>query len=179
MSIVCHGESLPLMWQESDACRRNNRVVIKGGCDNNKLSGACSPVTDERLTMLPRNFTEEQQMFRAAYRKFLEKEIQIRKINNLPPFQRFISLILTGDNKNELEKEALKFKLFLENKINGKILGPVSAPIFRLKRKYRIRLLIRGLKTLKLQNSLAKLIPKYKFTSGIKLSVDVDPISFN
>tara|TARA_Y100001951_G_scaffold14266_2_gene9510 strand:- start:35721 stop:37007 length:1287 start_codon:yes stop_codon:yes gene_type:complete len=63
------------MWQESDACRRNNRVVIKGGCDNNKLSGACSPVTDERLTMLPRNFTEEQQMFRAAYRKFLEKEI--------------------------------------------------------------------------------------------------------
>ncbi len=88
---------------------------------------------------------------------FLEKEIQIRKINNLPPFQRFISLILTGDNENELEKEALKFKSFLENKINGKILGPVSAPIFRLRRKYRIRLLIRGLKTLKLQNSLAYL----------------------
>ncbi len=110
---------------------------------------------------------------------FLEKEIKIRKINNLPPFQRFISLILTGDNEKKLEKEALKFKLFLENKINGKILGPVSAPIFRVKRKYRIRLLIRGLKTLKLQNSLAKLIPKYKFTPGIKLSVDVDPISFN
>ena len=110
---------------------------------------------------------------------FLEKEIRIRKINNLPPFQRFISLILTGDNENKLEKEALRFKLFLENKISGKILGPVNAPIFRLKRKYRVRLLIRGLKTLKLQNSLAKLIPKYKFTSGIKLSVDVDPISFN
>ena len=110
---------------------------------------------------------------------FLEKEIRIRKINNLPPFQRFISLILTGDNENKLEKEALKFKFFLENKISGKILGPVNAPIFRLKRKYRVRLLIRGLKTLKLQNSLAKLIPKYKFTSGIKLSVDVDPINFN
>jgi len=110
---------------------------------------------------------------------FLSKELQLRRINNLPPFQRFISLILTGDNENKLEKEALRFKLFLENKISGKILGPVNAPIFRLKRKYRVRLLIRGLKTLKLQNSLAKLIPKYKFTSGIKLSVDVDPISFN
>ena len=97
----------------------------------------------------------------------------------MPPFQRFISLILTGNKENELEKEALKFKLFISNNINGKILGPVSAPIFKLKSKYRMRLLIRGAKTLQLQNSLASLIPKYKFASGIKLSVDVDPISFN
>jgi len=110
---------------------------------------------------------------------FLDKEIEIRKQNNLPPFQRFISLILTGENQSKLEKEAFKFKLFIENKISGKILGPVSAPIFRLKKKYRIRLLIRGPKTLKLQNSLATIIPNYKFPSGIKLSVDVDPISFN
>ena len=110
---------------------------------------------------------------------FLDKEIEIRKQNNLPPFQRFISLILTGDNENKLEKEASQFKFFLQNKINGEILGPVSAPIFRLKRKYRVRLLIRGPKTLKLQNSLAIAIPKFKFSLGIKLSVDVDPISFN
>jgi len=110
---------------------------------------------------------------------FLEKEIEIRKKNNLPPFQRFISLILTGENEKILEEEAIKFKNHLEKKINGKILGPVSAPIFRLKRKYRVRLLIRGQKTLKLQNSLALIIQKYKFESGIKLSVDVDPISFN
>jgi len=110
---------------------------------------------------------------------FLNKEIEIRKKNNLPPFQRFISLILTGNDENKLEKEALRFKMFVENKINGKILGPVSAPIFRLKKKYRIRLLVRGSKSLKLQDSLAITIPKFKFLSGIKLSVDVDPISFN
>ncbi len=110
---------------------------------------------------------------------FLEKEVKIRKNSNLPPFQRFISLIFTGENESKLEKEAFKFKIFTENKIDGKILGPVSAPIFRLKRKYRIRLLIRGPKTLKLQNSLATIISNYRFQSGIKLSVDVDPISFN
>ena len=109
----------------------------------------------------------------------MDKEIEIRKRNNLPPFQRFISLILTGENENKLEKEASRFKSFIENKISAKILGPVSAPIFKLKNKYRIRLLIRGSKTLKLQNSLAKIIAKFKFLSGIKLSVDVDPISFN
>ena len=110
---------------------------------------------------------------------FLDTEIEIRRKNDLPPFQRFISLILTGENESKLEKEAIKLKTSLKKKINGKILGPVSAPIFRLRRKYRVRLLIRGSKTLKLQKSLALIIQKYKFLPGIKLSVDVDPISFN
>ena len=86
---------------------------------------------------------------------------------------------MTGDNESKLEKEALKFKVYIEKRINGKILGPVSAPIFRLRKKYRVRLLIRGQKSLKLQKSLAMVIPKYKFLPGIKLSVDVDPTSFN
>ncbi len=110
---------------------------------------------------------------------FLERELEIRKKNKLPPYQRFISLILTGENEKKLEKEAFNFKNFIENKINGKILGPVNAPIFRIKKKFRIRFLIRGSKSMKMQNSLAKIIPKYKFFKGIKLSVDVDPINFN
>ena len=32
---------------------------------------------------------------------------------------------------------------------------------------------------MKMQNSLAEIIQKYKFFKGIKLSVDVDPINFN
>ena len=110
---------------------------------------------------------------------FLERELEIRRKNKLPPFQRFISLILTGNNEKKLEIESFNFKEFIQNKINGNILGPVNAPIFRLKKKFRIRLLIRGSKTLKLQNSLKNIITKYKLPSGIKLSVDVDPINFN
>jgi len=94
-------------------------------------------------------------------------------------FERFISLILTGENDRKLERDAFYFKTFLENKISARVLGPVSAPIFRLKRKYRVRLLIRGSKSLKLQNSISELISKYKFSNGIKLTVDVDPINFN
>ncbi len=110
---------------------------------------------------------------------FLERELEIRKKNKLPPFQRFISLILTGENEHKLETEALVFKNFIENKIEGSVLGPVNAPIFKLKRKFRVRLLIRGIKSMKVQNSIAKIIPNYKFAAGIKLSVDVDPINFN
>ena len=110
---------------------------------------------------------------------FLKKELDLRKKNNLPPYQRFISLILTSKNEKQLEKDSLYFKNFLQDRIKAKVLGPVSAPIFRLRGKYRIRLLVRGSKSLKLQNSIAENISKYKFSTGIKLSVDVDPINFN
>jgi primosomal protein N' (replication factor Y) len=110
---------------------------------------------------------------------FLEKELEIRRKNNLPPFQRFIAIIITGSNETELEKEAYKFKSFIEGTIEGRVLGPVNAPIFRLKRMFRVRLLIRGRKSLKMQTSLANAIAKFKFPSRIKLTVDVDPINFN
>ena len=77
---------------------------------------------------------------------FLDRELEIRRKNKLPPFQRFISLILTGENEHKLEKEAFNFKNFIENKIEGKILGPVNAPLFRLKKKFRIRLLSKRVK---------------------------------
>ena len=110
---------------------------------------------------------------------FLDRELEIRKKNKLPPYERFISLILTGESEKRLEKDAFYFKNFLEDKISAKVLGPVSAPIFRLRRKFRVRLLIRGSKSLKLQNSISDLMSKYKFSNGIKLTVDVDPINFN
>ncbi|MBC8295819.1 MAG: primosomal protein N' [Pelagibacterales bacterium] len=110
---------------------------------------------------------------------FLDKELKLRKFNNLPPFQRFVALIITGDDEKILEKEAIRFKNFIESAVYGKVLGPVNAPIFRLKKKFRVRLLIRGKKSLKVQGSLSNVISKFKFNSGIKLTVDVDPINFN
>ncbi len=110
---------------------------------------------------------------------FLSRELEIRKKNKLPPFERFISLILTGEDEYKLEKNALYLKDFLKDNLSAKVLGPVNAPIFKLNRRFRFRLLIRGTKSLSLQNSIAKLISKFKLTNGIKLTVDVDPINFN
>jgi len=110
---------------------------------------------------------------------FLEKELELRKSNNLPPFQRFVALIITGNDEKILEKEAIRFKNFIESTVHGKVLGPVNAPIFKLKKKFRVRLLIRGKKSLKVQSSLSNIISKFKFIGGIKLTVDVDPINFN
>ena len=110
---------------------------------------------------------------------FLEKELELRKLNSLPPFQRFISLIITGLNEKKTEQEANRFKIYIEKILDGKVLGPVNSPIFRIRKKFRVRLLIRSKKTLNIQKKLAFLISNFKFLNGIKLTVDVDPINFN
>ncbi len=110
---------------------------------------------------------------------FLENEIKIRKKYNLPPFERFIGLILTSMNPKNLYEESLKIKEHLIKRLNCKILGPVEAPIFRIKKKYRYRILIRAKKDLSLQQKLQNALDAFKIQPGIKLAVDVDPINFN
>ena len=111
--------------------------------------------------------------------KFLEKELDLRKKNNLPPYERFISLILSSENQKILEQEANKLKNLLINKLNAKILGPVNAPIYRIKKKFRMRLLIRSKKTSRIQEPLSLVLKNFKLLKKIKLTVDVDPITFN
>ncbi len=110
---------------------------------------------------------------------FLEKELEIRRKNNLPPFERFISLILSGRNKEKVEALGFKIKERLEKNLNLKILGPVSAPIFKINKNFRFRLLIRSKKSQKIQKQLSNILNNYTNSSKIKLVVDVDPISFN
>ncbi len=111
--------------------------------------------------------------------KFLEYELKLRKQNSLPPYERFISLILYSENEKLLDIESVKLKKNISSKINEKILGPVNAPIFKINRKFRSRLLIRAKKTSKIQEKLKIILNNIKFPKGMKLTVDVDPISFN
>ena len=67
--------------------------------------------------------------------KFLDNELDLRKRNNLPPYERFISLIITSSDEKKLEKEALRLKDQLTKGIDAKILGQVNAPVYKIKKK--------------------------------------------
>jgi len=110
---------------------------------------------------------------------FLQKELLLRKEKKLPPFYRLISLIISGKNELLIMKFATSIKLKLP-KINGvNVLGPVLAPITKLRKKYRCRILIRYPKDLFIQKYLSQSLNKIKIIPGIKLEVDVDPINFS
>ena len=88
-------------------------------------------------------------------------------------------MIISGKNEPLIMKFAIsvKSKLPKINEVN--VLGPVLAPITKLKKKYRCRILIRYPKNLFIQKYLSQSLNKIKIASGIKLEVDVDPINFS
>ena len=110
---------------------------------------------------------------------FLDKELSLRKNKKLPPFYRLISLIISGKNENLIMGFAKNIKLKLPKINEVSILGPVLAPITKIRKKYRCRILIRYPKDLFIQKYLSKSLNKIKVTAGIKLEVDVDPINFS
>ena len=110
---------------------------------------------------------------------FLEKELEIRKKNNLPPYERFISIILSGKNEKKIETFSNNLKKKLDKNLSARILGPVVAPIFKINKYFRYRILIRSKKSEKIQKTLSEILNSFKNQKEIKLAVDVDPISFN
>ena len=87
---------------------------------------------------------------------FLDNELKLREKNNLPPYERFVSIILTSSKENILEKESQSFKNKLLNSLDDRVLGPVNAPIYKVKSKYRQRFLIRSKKGQKFRKNWVK-----------------------
>ena len=77
----------------------------------------------------------------------------------------------------------MKFAINIKSKIPAikqvSVLGPVPAPISKIRKQYRCRILIKYPKNLFIQKYLSKTLNKIKQTSVIKLEVDVDPINFS
>ena len=109
---------------------------------------------------------------------FLREELFLRREKKLPPFFRLISLVISGKNEFQIMKFANGIKSKLPRIKNVDIMGPVLAPITKLKKKYRCRILIRYPKNLFIQKYLSQSLYKIKTIYGIKLEVDVDPINF-
>ena len=110
---------------------------------------------------------------------FLENELGLRKKFKLPPFERFVSIIISCKDASMSEKIAYDLVISLKKKTDGNILGPVNAPIYKIRGKYRNRILIRSSKNINIQRQILNTIKNFKLPPQIKLSVDVDPINFN
>ena len=57
-------------------------------------------------------------------------------------------------------------------------MGPENSPIFRIKKNFRTRLLIRSRIDSLVQKKLRIVLESLKISKKIKLAVDVDPINF-
>ena len=147
----------------------------------NQLSGRAGRNSSKSLiiyqTVTPSNQTLIN-IIENKFDRFLNDELNLRKKNNLPPFKKLIALIISSHSKENSFRGAQEIKNNLLNFENLEILGPVDSPLFKIKNRYRTRLLVKSKSHELPQISLSKSLKKLKISSKIKLTVDVDPINF-
>ncbi len=110
--------------------------------------------------------------------KFLNNELIIRKNKNLPPYSRLIALIISAESSHDSFRAAQEIKKKLSTISQLDVLGPVDSPIFKIKKKYRTRLLLRSKNSNLIQKNVGRILKNLTISKKIKLMVDVDPINF-
>ncbi len=121
--------------------------------------------------------------------RFYAEETEMRRRALLPPFGRLAGIIVTGADKAAAEahgRALARTALQLidaarpEDRWDGvSLLGPAEAPIALIRGRHRFRLLARGPREADLQSFLRTLLahgPRER--GGVRVGVDVDPVSF-
>ncbi|MDR1334223.1 MAG: primosomal protein N' [Holosporaceae bacterium] len=107
---------------------------------------------------------------------FIKMEMESRKNNELPPFARFASIIISGTNKELTEKVAKN--LAKTSPRNIKVFGPAPAPIFLLRGRTRWRFLLKSSTKKTINNAIKLWLHTLKAPKNIKIQIDIDPTSF-
>jgi len=107
---------------------------------------------------------------------FYEREAQIRKDLEYPPYLHWVRILLEGKIKTKVEEVAEA----LREKIEGEgieFLGPAPCPFAKIKGKYRYHLVLKDKNLSSIKQILEKkLNPLFSGIQGVRGIVDVDPL---
>lgn len=111
------------------------------------------------------------------FTSFAEIELNSRKELNYPPFSRLILVEMHSENLQELKSSAEKVKEYLavSSREKAEILGPVEAPIPKVRGKYRIQILIKSGKNIHFKKILRQALKLFSSETDA-FYIDVDPI---
>ncbi len=110
--------------------------------------------------------------------EFAQIELQNRQIANMPPFSRMVALIISGSDENKTANFA--YSLVRNAPINDQVnvLGPVAAPMYIIRKKYRFRILLITKPQLNIQKFIKIWLCSVNTPPYIQLKIDVDPYNF-
>jgi primosomal protein N' (replication factor Y) (superfamily II helicase) len=115
------------------------------------------------------------------YEGFYAKEIAFRQDVGYPPFAHLASLTISGIAAAQAENSAEEAASLLR-KIKGdcrlrvEILGPVTAPLGKVRGRFRWQILLKGRDRAELHRLLFHFRAGFSHPSTVRLVVDVDPV---
>jgi primosomal protein N' (replication factor Y) len=96
----------------------------------------------------------------------------------MPPFGKLAGVIFSGPDEILTYNTAKNFVAAAPFMTGVEVLGPVAAPLAKLRGKYRFRALIKTSKDIKLQSILSHWMRLVKAPNNVDIRLDIDPYSF-
>jgi primosomal protein N' (replication factor Y) len=140
--------------------------------------------------VLIQTFSPEHYAIKCAmnhdYKTFFEHEMALRTELDYPPMSHMACLLLQGNVRDTTVDAAEELKTIMTSVLDAwldsgreiKVMGPVEAPIARLKGKYRWQLLVKSRNVGLMRHFLARCENHWnkRFRrTGVRLSIDIDP----
>jgi len=122
---------------------------------------------------------------RHDYDSFFKQEESLREALGYPPFSHMTCLKIKGNSKERTAEAVCLLGDAMRKIVAGwprrgkeiRILGPVEAPLFRVKGKYRWQILVKGQQVSLIRHlveAVERLFKRRLQSKGVQLSVDVD-----
>jgi len=134
-------------------------------------------------TLNPSHYAIERAKYH-DYHGFFNEEIAARQAAGYPPFSRMIQFLVTGLNREKAAKSAEWIAETARNLLQShkglqgiSLIGPVEAPIARIRGRHRWQILLKG-QSVRLLQQLTKQVLSSVKASGCDIKVDVDPVNF-
>lgn len=132
--------------------------------------------------VLVQSHDPSQPLFKALVKHdrdgFYKLELAARQTWGDPPFGRMIAVIVDGLDERAVEDGAKALAAGWRVQENIRLLGPAPAPVAKIRDKYRYRLLVKGPAGVLLQTVVKQWIESAAVPRGVRVTVDVDPVSF-
>ncbi|HEY3776979.1 MAG TPA: primosomal protein N' [Rhizomicrobium sp.] len=109
---------------------------------------------------------------------FFAQEIAARRRVSAPPFGRLAAIILSGADGAVVRESGRDLARAAPNARGVKIWGPTPAFYQLLRGRTRERLLVQAERSVDVQAYLAAWLARVKLPNSVRLTVDVDPVSF-
>jgi primosomal protein N' (replication factor Y) len=110
--------------------------------------------------------------------RFLDAETEARRAAGMPPFTRLAGIIVSGPDEGGAAAAARALGRTAPRGEGLEVLGPAPAPLSRIGRRYRWRLLVKAGKRVHLQAPLQRWTAGLKPKGGVRVRIDIDPYSF-
>lgn len=108
------------------------------------------------------------------YISFYNEDMKIRKKLKYPPYYNLCLIKLVGIEFEELNKEAIKIKEYL-NDSNCIILGPSPCTIPKIYNKYYLQIIVKYKNISDIYNKLKFVIDKSKSNNKVMVEIDINP----